>query len=189
MAVFFDSRRSDAYDGALMLNGILPNQVDARKLTTQGAEIKGILEGSELPRLAGAVEEAASVIEVALEFGLDESGNRVISGKISTDVTMICQRCLEPVVQNIQAEVNVGLVWDDKEASNLPKSLDPLIVTEAPLVLKELVEEELLLSLPIVAYHGVCDGHSRYVSESPEVPEQAVEKKESPFDVLKQLKK
>ena len=68
--------------------------------------------------------------------------------------------------------------------------MDPLIVGEDELMdLNEVVEDELLLNMPFVAYHDPdkCSGKQQY-EFSAEEETAPVEEKENPFSVLEQLK-
>lgn len=171
-----------------MLSGGLPNQVDVRKLASQGAEIKGILDVAALGRLSDSLVNDSGQVVVELDFGVNGDGVKVITGKVSAEVTVVCQRCLGPVVKVLMCDVGIGIVWDDKEAAVLSKLLDPLIVDEEPMVLKDIIEEELLLGLPFVSYHETdeCEGLSSYSSNTQ--VEESVAPRENPFNVLKKLK-
>jgi uncharacterized protein len=171
-----------------MLNDPLPKQVDVRKLINKSAEITAQEPVAQLQRLASVLADDGGSVTVNLAFYIDEGRFRKIDGDINTEVSVICQRCLEPMKVSLEANVNLAVVWTEDEAKQLPRDLDPLIVGEEPINLADIVEEELILSLPIVSYHSEdqCKGHSSFVSGDEEVV--ADEPKENPFSVLEQLK-
>jgi uncharacterized protein len=101
---------------------------------------------------------------------------------------MICQRCLEPVVLPIHSECVYAVVNEGTSGQHLPKGYDVLEVGEDPLDLLALVEEELLLALPIVPLHDkeVCQPPAG--PDEPE-PNQDEVSRSNPFSVLAQLKR
>lgn len=162
-----------------------PRQGDPRKFAQQGVTLEGFLPVAELPRLAAVVKDTQGNINVDLVFGINEEGKRVVTGSASGDVSLVCQRCLEPVKVPVECEISLAIVWDEEAAKALPDYLDPWITGEGAADFYEMIEEELLLSLPAVAYHEEpCIDTRLYSSGRP------VEVKETknPFKVLEQLK-
>ena len=138
---------------------------------------------------ASADATPARDVEVKLHLYVDESGIRRIDGAVHTEVSVLCQRCLQPMPLAIDSSFAVGVVWSDDEAARLPKYLEPYIVDEGPHDIRDLVEDELILCVPYASYHEDenCAGDYR----QPEAREPAAtERKEkpNPFQVLEQLK-
>ena len=83
----------------------------------------------------------------------------------------------------------LAVVWDDEYASQLPRYLEALIVSDEPCSLWELVEEELILGLPSFSYHEQTDCNELLTGISPQpTQEEGEDEKPNPFDVLAQLK-
>lgn len=169
-----------------MLTGQLPQYLDPRKYADQGRVIEGQLPVGELSRLQDLEDSLENLVQVALTFGRDEEGRCCITGQVSAVLSFPCQRCLAPVEYNVSSSVNVAVVWNEEQAKALPDALDPLIVSEKSLLLSQLLEEELILAMPILAVHEVCP-ESLPVSTEPEDLEQP--EKENPFAVLASLKR
>ena len=55
--------------------------------------------------------------------------------------------------RHIESDFRFGLITSEDEADALPKEFEPLLAQNYELSLIELVEDEILLSLPIVARH------------------------------------
>lgn len=168
------------------LNPRLPRQIDPRKFAHQGLSLQGVVALSELSRLADVALDSSNEVEVALEFGVDEEKHRVISGQALCALTVTCQRCLEPVEVSLEAGINLAIVWDEERAKQLPKTLDPLILPEGPADLYEIIEDELLLNLPMVSYHDEDCIEQTSFGDEVAVAEAAPSK--NPFQVLEQLK-
>ncbi|WP_087722588.1 YceD family protein [Pandoraea sp. PE-S2T-3] len=107
-----------------------------------------------------------------------------------------CQRCLTPYQEPLDSETTFEVVRDDAAAEARPLDEDELeaLVGSKHFDLRELVEEELLLALPIVPKHEVCPSvHDALATGSdgltePE-PEPEEEDKPSPFAALAALKR
>lgn len=163
----------------------LPRQSDPRKFAQQGVSVDGMIPVSELPRLMEAVESGESEVLAHLSFGVSEDGYKVVTGSASVSVNQICQRCLQPVNVPVECDIALAIVWDEEKAKNLPSHLDPWIAGEGAADFYAMVEEELLLNLPAVAYHEeLCIDQKLFSSGEPVV----VKKEKNPFQVLEQLK-
>jgi|SRR5690606_4271823 uncharacterized protein len=163
----------------------LPRHVDPRKLAAQGAHLQGVVPARELERLADAVVKAEEYVDVDLTFGRDHSHRHIVHGAFRLPVDLSCQRCLQPVATVLSGEFHLGVVWDEERATALPKALEAWLVATESADLYELVEEELLLALPIVAYHqqDQCPARGDYSTG------EVADTRPNPFGILAQLKK
>lgn len=168
-----------------MSNGPLPKRVDPRKLAERGIRIAGEAEISAMPNLCQALVNNEGSIHIDLQFEVDEQRIRTITGSASGHVSMMCQRCLEPVTVAVEADFNLGVAASEESAKQLPRDYDPLIIEGEEIELLTVIEEELILSLPFDAYHDDCSittsfGDASTVAKDNEKP--------NPFSVLAQLK-
>lgn len=168
---------------------LLPGRVDALKLCQQGAKISGVLPLGRLKRLSDQLYAADGDVKADLVFGVDDQSRKTIGGNLEVVLPVICQRCLDRLDIAVKPEISLALVWNDDQASHLPRSLDPILMDGEDLDLLEIVEEELLLALPLVAIHddGLCQPPASLIEENID-SEVVVEKKENPFQVLATLK-
>jgi uncharacterized protein len=73
------------------------------------------------------------------------------------DVPLQCQRCLQPMTEALQVDRNFRFVRNEEIAARLDEeSEDDVLVMPPRLDLHELLEDELILALPIVPRHGEC---------------------------------
>jgi uncharacterized protein len=106
----------------------------------------------------------------------------------TADVALTCQRCLQPVTERISAERSFRFVHGEATAAELDaQSEEDVLALSRFLDARELVEDELLLSLPLVPRHDVCP-------EPLLAPEATQEsgtdsEQEHPFAALAQLKR
>ena len=169
---------------------VLPRQIDPRKFAQQGVHLSGDMDTAVLARLRELVCDSGGPARVELAFAVDEQRARTLTGAVDCRVAMVCQRCLEPVAVDLHCDINLVLVWDEEGARQLPRRVDPWIVGEGPADLYEVLEEELLLALPTVAYHDTnCIDPALLSSvdtaEGDPVPAAGGS---NPFKVLEQLK-
>jgi len=128
-------------------------------------------------------------IEAQLSFSRDEENRYVIHVAVEADVSVTCQRCLEPMPAHLTSDNTLAVVWTDEQVAHLPRHLDPLIVAQEACNLWELVEDELILAMPPFSYHDTQECKERIAGFSDAAPEgSAAEDKPNPFNVLAQLK-
>ena len=169
----------------------LPDRVDAYKLADQLTHLEGVVASTRLSRLAEAVLSQDAEFKASLDFNRDAEQRRVVTGEVSGSVELECQRCLQAVKHTIDSRFHLAIVYNDEMAKALPSGLEPLmLLPNQPLDVAEVIEDEVLLSLPMHAMHapGECEIQTEFKpddSEAGEVPAQ----KDNPFKVLESLKK
>lgn len=151
--------------------------LDVPALIRQGTTLKGVVQVGELSRLQDTVLEDAPV-EFSLSFGRDTEGRAMIRGRVRASLELTCQRCLNRVTFVLDAEVALGVVASEAEAKALPAEFDPLILGDDPVQLAELIEDEILLALPVVPMHAhLCvPAHREH---------EGMEKADNPFAALR----
>lgn len=169
----------------------IPRLVAARKFAYQGVVLEGQIPEHELRRLEQAVQGIHGPVEVKLHFATDDSGHRTLSGTLRGRVSITCQRCMQSMPVELEAEIAVAMVGSDEEARQLPQALEPWLIDREELEadLYEVVEDELLLSLPMVVYHDyACIDESLYSSGEEDAAASPEDVPPNPFHVLQQLK-
>ena len=171
-----------------MLNDPIPPHVDPRKLADRGTTLQGEVLLADLERLCDPLSDTVGTVQAKFVFERDERKSVVIHSVIDTEVKMVCQRCLELVALPIRSECHYAVVTEGADTQSLPKGYDVLEVGEDPLDLMTLVEDELLLALPIVPAHDPEECQQPAGVETPEPSEDEVTRS-NPFSVLAQLKR
>ncbi len=175
-----------------MSGSTVPAYVDARKAFQQDVKISGNVALDRLPRFRELLADEQADIQVELHFGLNSAGRKLISGALQADVAVQCQRCLESLRLTLNDEIRLALVRDEAEANRLEADLEPWINEDYKLDLASLVEEQLMLCMPIVSYHAdaSCQDALGYQLPADPVDKEPVsEVAENPFAVLEKLKK
>lgn len=165
----------------------LPEYVDARKIFSAEGSVSGEIALSRLARVTSCVVTERACITADIRFWVDDFGRKRIAGQVQAQIQVQCQRCLEPLEINVSDTINLVLVADETAAKALEEEFDHWINEDHKIVLAELIDEQLVLALPIVNFHqtGPCSESSAY-SAGPEVGSEA--KRVNPFAVLASLR-
>ena len=164
----------------------LPLKVDPFRFADNSLSLSGMLLIKDMPRLCSSLGSDEGEVRVELVFGIDEEGIRYIKGHMTTCLILICQRCLESFKYEIIGDFMLGIVRTEKEADRLPERYDPLLVPDLSLVLSDMVEDELIVGLPIVPMHRIDDCKAKKSLES--YSSDAVIERENPFKVIELLR-
>ena len=171
-----------------MINAPIPPHVDPRKLADRGITLTGELPLADFSRVCELLTDTAGLVRVAFEFSRDEQKVAVMQLKLESEVRMICQRCLDEAVIPVSGEYLYAIVVPGTEETHFPQGYDVLEVGEEPLDLLALIEDELLLSLPIVPMHPPEECQQPAGLIESETSKNAVTRS-NPFSVLAQLKR
>jgi len=170
-----------------MKNLKLPITIDPFKSAQRKLVCDGYFELSEFERLRAATEECNGQMNVIIQFYVDEQGLNVVSGTGTTKVGLTCQRCNEIFEQKLSVDFSLSPVKKAEQADELPSYYDAIELDENGEVnLRELVESELLLAIPLIPKHELDDCQAPANSTWGKLPEEL--DKPNPFDVLKKLK-
>ena len=161
----------------------LPVRADFLKQVERSACFEGTWPVAGFERLVEVICSNTGVVSVWLKFGT-RAGTPSLDGHVQADLELRCERCLDPVRFHIDSKFRFGLIASDEEAALLPKEFEPLLVADGEQSLVELVEDELLLSLPIVARH---EGQCSEILQKHKQDDSASHDTHRPFAALKDL--
>ncbi|QTH71803.1 23S rRNA accumulation protein YceD [Pseudoalteromonas xiamenensis] len=167
----------------------IPITLDPSRAARRRSDYEGVVMLEELSRLEQVVLDEAGEIAVTVRFEFDEQGLAVIRGNFSAKVHVTCQRCNGELGLDLEQDFAYTPVGLGAESDDLPESYDVVELDEhGEINLRQLIEDELILSIPIVPMH---DEASCSFSDKPtrfgEIDEE--DSKPNPFEILKQLKK
>jgi len=173
-----------------MSNG-LPETIKPLELVQSRGRMEGELVIRDMTRLEGRLQGTAGTARVRLHFGKDANNISFIKGQVTATLELLCQRCLENMQFPVDITVSLGIIGAADDAGRLPADYEPLLLGESEtVVLKELIEDELLLALPIVALHARDECGAEFVVEAePDGAPQTDEDTHSPFAGLAELMK
>jgi|SRR5580700_12128728 uncharacterized protein len=165
----------------------LPQKVDPFRFAENEVSLEGIISIKDMARLCPSLGSDAGQVEVSVAFGVDEQGTRFMRGHYSTHVVLQCQRCMETFENEISGNLLLGMVTAEEAVSELPKNYDPIVIKEGSLSIQNVIEDELILSLPIVPMHSIknCKITLPLAMGS---AEKAETESENPFKVIELLR-
>ena len=163
--------------------GRLPQHIDPWRMAAEQRSIEGEFLQSALPRLSAIVEYPQGMVKLRLSARRDSTDRTLLCGAASTQVVLRCQRCLQPMTVSLIGEFSLAAVRTEQEFEQLPRDLDPLLLEDGEIALEQLIEDELLLLLPIIPRHAEHDCSSSWSN----TPGQSVEDAVKPFAVLSEL--
>ena len=169
----------------------LPKQVDPVKSATKRSDYRGVVLTSEMPRLLGSVADIAKEVDVEIEFSKDEQGLTYFRGHMACLTSLRCERCNEVFDHPMDVNFSFSPVQSAEEESKdeLPDVYEPVEVDDhGEINLFQTLEDELILSLPIVALHAEKDCKQKRDKMSFGKIE-PIDERPNPFAVLKELKR
>jgi uncharacterized protein len=124
--------------------------LDALGLARSGAMVEREFPVAGFERLRDRLAESTGVARARAEFRL--AGRWPTADlAVGADVVMTCQRCLGPLRRQLASESQ--LVFADEGSAELPEGYEAVGGDPQALDLASLVEDELLLALPIIPQH------------------------------------
>lgn len=131
--------------------------------------------------------DAGGNVRVELQGEQDPAGHNLIRMSLDAELVVECQVCLTPYQFAAQAEKRLLPVLTETQMEAAPADLEPVLMDESGLDIMTVLEDELILALPLVARHPSCAVQDPRTAGQ-EAVEAVVEQKESPFAVLKDFK-
>lgn len=172
-----------------------PLRLDVPAFARAAEALEGSWSAAELPRLAeSGAPELPAAGWAAVRWQLIGEERAVLGGaaevwlrlQVEAEACPTCQRCLQAVRLPLQIDRWFRFVRDEAQAAELDAELDDdVLVLSRAFDVREWVEDELLLALPIVPLHESCPEPLPLPAEvEPEQPEE----RPNPFAALQVLK-
>jgi uncharacterized protein len=167
----------------------LPQQIDPLKSAMKRSTYVGVYSTSLMERFVDSVISCDELVNVDIKFSKDAQSLTYFQGTAQTQANLLCQRCNHEFSHSIKIEFCFSPVQGTEIEEELPEAYDPVEVNDhGDVDLLQLVEDELILSLPIVALHAEenCNVGPDDMTFGIIEPEQ---ERKNPFEVLKELKR
>ena len=155
--------------------------IDCLEFARSGGVLDRSVGLDELPRLADLLTTAAGVLSIRLEGWRDEQGKSWLQVNITGEPVLCCQRCLGGVrfPLNIRSRLQLIAPGGEWPEDDLADDSADAIEAQTAMVVLSLIEDEVLLALPIAPRHEQCESPSASASGHGS----------SPFAALADLKK
>jgi uncharacterized protein len=166
--------------------------LDIQSFARHSASVDGVVALTDFPRLVA--DAAGSVADLQLQWQADgaliektgASDQMWLRLQAQTQLPQRCQRCMQPFMTELLVQRQYRFVRDEETAWEEDEdSEEDLLVFTRDFDLLELIEDELIMALPLVPLHEHCESEWSPTVE----PQEAVAfEKPNPFAVLASLK-
>jgi uncharacterized protein len=157
--------------------------IEPARFARSRGRLEGTLQVAQLPRVADLVFDGAGTVRYVVSGYVDDRGYSALHVELDGELNLRCQRCLGPLSHTVRSEREIVLVPGADEFAQREDEADSedVIPDVARLALAPLLEEELLLALPMATRHaeGACGTGLETPSAAPAT---------SPFAALAKLK-
>jgi uncharacterized protein len=157
---------------------------DPKEFCRRNEKLEGGVPVAGFPRLAALCSNPSDELKWWLEGSHSASGDIQLDLTVSGKLDLVCQRCLDTFSYSLDSKISLLLAATEEEADEMESRLadnDPVevIVGGDSVNIMELIEDEVLLSIPLSPRHDAC----------PNVPlDKLVKKPDSPFSALEGMK-
>lgn len=140
--------------------------VDSLEFTRSAEVLRGKIATAKLRRLRDYLFSADGLIEYELSGAVDAEGKSLLHLAIRGKLYLKCQRCLGELAHAVDLVSDLLLIEDEKEFPEITEENDAVdcILAETEMDVLALLEEEIILKLPISPRHesGACSvtGHA-----------------------------
>ncbi len=167
----------------------LPLRFDPELFANRGRKLAGNIPVHDLPRIMGLASNSDSEFYVTMTFSISSLNFPMVKGTIEGEVVQSCQRCMGNASISISGQFQLILTNPDSLELASEEGYELFEYTGQLIATATLIEDEIMLAMPIVAKHldiEECDSTvKQWMHEFDEVP---TDKKQNPFAKLKDLK-
>ena len=174
-----------------------PDRLDVKAFVQANAKLAGHDSLLKYERLAQEAQglhpdlyvdwQARGELRHVASDGTEAVDQQWLHLNVQCAVPLLCQRCLTPVDVPMEVERSFRFVADEATAEALDdESEEDLLAISREFDLRELIEDELLMALPVVPVHGECPVPVT-MAFSDEDFEAVSEEKPNPFAALAEL--
>jgi uncharacterized protein len=166
------------------VTSVAARAIDPARVARERSTVTGVLAVAQLPRLADLLFDRDGAVNYAVQGDTSAKGEPVLRVHLTADLAVSCQRCLERLPVHLDIKRDLVLVAEAVGLDPLEDEEDDMdaIPSVASLDLHDLLEQEIVLSVPMAPRHpeNACDIHP----EAVKIGEPA-----SPFSTLARLKR
>ena len=129
---------------------------DPPRLGESKARFEGEIPLSQLHRLRDLLASDSGSVSVRLDFS-QSAGSVLLDLLIDGELNLICQRCMEPYRFHVEQQAALALLESDSTEQAAPEGYEPYEMPEARINPAILIEDELIMALPLSPRHESRD--------------------------------
>ena len=166
-----------------MSNLAVPNYISVNRLIKNREVLRGRLAISKLQALSDLVLCKKDSIEFEICSKKDELDKIFLMGQIKASLVLECQRCIKPYHFKIDSQFHLQLIENLDQIKDASLEIEPIIMIDKQFSLYHLIEEEILLNLPLAGRHSDEDLAKGLCKEFPKL-NVGTTKSSNPFSLL-----
>ncbi|HLX80668.1 MAG TPA: DUF177 domain-containing protein [Burkholderiales bacterium] len=153
--------------------------IDGLEFARTGSELRGAWPVADFPRLRDVLRTDEGTLQGELRGVPEELGCPALRLRVDGALQLVCQRCLGALDYPLHIEVSLHLAATQAEidADSLQAEGPERIVASREMPVRDLVEDEVLLAIPLAPRHEHCGGSAA----------QAPREGQSPFAGLRRM--
>ena len=161
----------------------LPRKINFYNFAKKEVTLNGDFKISDLSRLSEIANNENDNVEVSLAFHLENGKIPCVEGIIKLKLVLDCQRCLDNLEVDLRVTFRIAFSRNGSQTDSLDDKFEIyLIGEEEELDTKDLITDEILLSIPMAPSHDFDCGLK---TDKGDIVEEI---REHPFDALKNIK-
>lgn len=130
---------------------------DLEALAARGAVLEGEIGFERFERLRPLLNDGAGSARAKLVFRQNHDAMLVLELQCRARLELICQRCLKPLAYEVDDEIEFAVAESEDALAVLPQGMDLIALQGDRFQPATLIEDELIVSLPLVPRHGDDD--------------------------------
>jgi uncharacterized protein len=157
--------------------------IDGLEFAKARSRLRGARPVAEFLRLHDALRSAAGNLRYELQGVPEERGRPALHLKVQGELHLTCQRCLGALEFPLRIETSLRLAASQEEVDAEPLETEgpESILAGKEMPVQALVEDEVLLAIPIAPRHEACAGAARNAAAD------AADARQRPFAGLRGL--
>lgn len=173
----------------------MPANIVLEKWADIGFTWQGMVDVREFERLAQQLDTTKQGTDECFDVAITlkkEQGVLWLSYQVKAVLWLVCQRCLSPLAVDVLGDYRLAILKDESQITQIDDAefvlIDELCIGDGRqmLPLKTLLEDELLLALPLAPRHDDCQ--MLLDSVGGDTQDETDDGVDNPFAVLAQLK-
>lgn len=146
--------------------------INGLEFARTGSKLQGAWPLADFPRLRDALRTDEGLLRYELRGVPQERGHPALRLKVDGALQLFCQRCLGALEYPLRIEVLLQLATTQAEVDAEPIEAEgpELIVAGREMPVRDLIEDELLLAIPLAPRHERCAGRDGQVAREGQSP-------------------
>jgi len=141
----------------------LPDWINPARLALNKVQLQGYAQVGQMSRLREVLFaptddlDTLNSLQIDCDWQFSLSQRQVVcEGSLTANLPLLCQRCLQPLDWHLHTDIQYCWLTDEEHEDQVSDEYEIVNMVEIPLKLATVIEEEVLLSLPLIAKHENC---------------------------------